>query len=77
LLLPPSLEELENRMKKRGDKPEKIKQRITMANQEIKQGQELAHYTVINQDLDRCVKEIADIIREVRKNLRGDNDNTI
>ena len=65
---PPSLEELEKRLRGRGDTPEdQISIRMERAKWEIAQS---AHYdsVVLNDDLDRCVAEILDIIQyEINK----------
>lgn len=66
-LMPPSIKDLRARMEKRGDDPAKIEQRLKLASLEIQQGKELASYLVINDDLFRCVNEVAGIIEKVRK----------
>jgi len=67
-ILPPSLEELRNRLIKRGTEDlETIERRITTAHKEIKHSSGYDYY-VINDDLTRAVNEIEGIIdREKRK----------
>ena len=65
---PPSLEELEHRLRSRGDTPEdQIAVRMARAKWEIAQSDHY-DYVVLNDDLDRCVAEILDIIDyEIKK----------
>ena len=65
---PPSLEELERRLRGRGDTPEEqIEVRMARAKWEIAQSDHY-DYVVVNDDLDRCVAEILDIIDyEIKK----------
>ena len=65
---PPSMEELERRLSGRGDTDEaQIQVRMTRAKWEIAQSDHY-DYVVLNDDLDRCVAEILDIIDyEIKK----------
>ena len=65
---PPSLQELERRLRGRGDTPEdQIQVRMTRAKWEIAQSDHY-DYVVLNDDFDRCVAEILDIIDyEIKK----------
>ena len=65
---PPSMEELERRLRGRGDTDEEqIQVRMTRAKWEIAQSDHY-DYVVLNDDLDRCVAEILDIIDyEIKK----------
>ena len=59
---PPSIAELENRLKKRGtETDEVIKRRLTQAKTEVNFIPDY-DYLVINDDLDECVKEMYGII---------------
>ena len=63
-IAPPSMEELERRLRSRGDTPEdQMEARIQRARWEIDQSPRYDH-VVVNDDLDRCVREILDIIAE-------------
>jgi len=66
-LLPPSLEELENRLDKRGSENNKSKNiRLKNARQELKEVHNY-DYEVINDNLSDTVKEIRKIILEEQK----------
>ncbi len=61
-IMPPSIEELECRLRGRGDTPEdQIVLRMERANWEIEQ-RSWYDYVVVNDDLDTCVNEILNII---------------
>ena len=63
-ITPPSMEELERRLRSRGDTPEdQIEDRLERARWEIAQSPKYDH-VVVNDELDRCVREILDIIAE-------------
>ncbi|MFW6251606.1 MAG: guanylate kinase [Halanaerobium sp.] len=66
-LVPPSLEELENRLDKRGSESDKSKNlRLNNARQELKEVHKY-DYEVINDSLSDAVKEIKRIIIEEQK----------
>ncbi len=72
-LLPPSLEELENRLTGRGtEAPEVIKKRLDTAKEELTYAQQF-DYTVINDDVERATKEILDIISNIKKERNKEN----
>ena len=61
-ITPPSFCELENRLRHRcTESDDEIKKRLAIADREMKQ---IEHYdaVVVNDDVDRCAKEIANII---------------
>lgn len=61
-LLPPSLEELKNRIKNRGtETPETLERRLNAAKSEIEIGKKY-QYVVINDTVDEAVKKIKAII---------------
>ena len=61
-LLPPSVEELERRLRSRGDtSEEQIKMRLERASWEMEQ-RSWYDYTVVNDDAKRCAEEILTII---------------
>ena len=63
-IMPPSVEELENRLRKRGDtSEEQIKIRLERARWEMDQSDWYDH-VVINDDADRCAEEILKIIAD-------------
>jgi guanylate kinase len=63
-IMPPSMEELENRLRKRGDtSPEQIAIRLERARWEMEQ-RSWYDYVVVNDDADRCAEEILKIIAD-------------
>ncbi|MBR2422745.1 MAG: guanylate kinase [Oscillospiraceae bacterium] len=61
-IAPPSLEELEKRLRSRGDtSEEQITKRLGRSQWEMEQGKKYDHY-VVNDQVEACVKEILDII---------------
>lgn len=62
-IVPPSLEELENRLRNRGtETDEVIKRRIETASKELKL-QDHYQYVVVNDEVSRAAEEIKNIIR--------------
>lgn len=65
-LLPPSIEVLEQRLRGRGTEPEDvIKKRLNTALSEISKSGEYK-YNVVNDDIDRAVEEILNIVSNER-----------
>ena len=63
-IMPPSFEELERRLRSRGDtSEEQIAMRLERAKWEMDQ-RFWYDYVVVNDDADRCANEILDIIAE-------------
>lgn len=63
-ILPPSIQELENRLKIRGTEDElSLKKRLDKANEEISFAEKF-DVRVVNEDLDRSVKELKSIIQK-------------
>ena len=64
-IAPPSVEELERRLRSRGDTPEdQIQVRLARAQWELEQAKQYNH-TVINDTVDNCADEILNIIARV------------
>ncbi len=64
-IMPPSIEELERRLRGRGDTPEdQIQMRMERALWEIEQ-RVWYDYIVVNDDADRCAQEILDILERL------------
>ncbi len=60
--MPPSVKELEKRLKGRGtDSPEKIKMRVDKAHEELKLADQF-DYIIINDNLDKAKEEAVRII---------------
>jgi guanylate kinase len=65
-LLPPSMEVLEERLAGRGtDSPEEVQKRLDLARTELESIRDF-DYAVVNDDLDRCVASVEEIIRAER-----------
>lgn len=73
LLVPPSVEALARRLSGRGTEDEEVRdRRLEAARAELAAAGEFDR-TVVNDDLDRCVAEVAEIIRRARDvDGRGD-----
>ena len=64
-IAPPSMEELERRLRSRGDtSPEQIETRLARAKWEMEQGAKY-DYVVVNEQVDACADEILKIIAQV------------
>lgn len=62
-LMPPSIEELEKRIRGRASDDEAtIQRRLTNARQEIEMSTPY-HYHVVNDDLERCVRDMMEIVK--------------
>lgn len=61
-VLPPSREEQERRLRGRGDPDDKVEQRVRKAEEEEPIGRSLADHIVVNDELERTVDEMLDII---------------
>ncbi len=62
LLVAPSREVQEARLRERGDDEEHVAQRLALADLEEAKGRALADAIVVNDDLDRAVAEVAGIL---------------
>ncbi len=65
-ILPPSMEELEHRMKLRGANMHDAEIRLKIAKEEMND-RFLYDYNVINDDLETCIKEVKQIIQDNNK----------
>jgi guanylate kinase len=63
---PPSAEEQERRLRGRGDPDEIVRRRLAKAAEEATAAAELGAVEVVNDDLERCVEEVAAIIASAR-----------
>ncbi len=70
LILPPSMGQLEDRLRKRGDSVAHIEQRLSSAPAELAKGHELASFVIVNDDVDRASGEILSILEELRRQRR-------
>jgi len=65
-VMPPSQEEQERRLRYRGDAEEVVQRRLAKAAEEADAAKGLDAIEVVNDDLERCVEEIASIIERAR-----------
>jgi guanylate kinase len=71
LILPPSMDQLEQRLRGRGDSPEHVAQRLSSTPHELARGHELADYVVVNDEVERAADEILSILEELRRHRRN------
>jgi guanylate kinase len=70
-ILPPSIEELERRMRSRGKDSEPVmRERLKNAEEELAHAGEFK-YVIINKDFDTARRELAEILRKERANPHG------
>lgn len=62
LLVPPTEEVQAERLRRRGDPPEKVAERLAVARAEIDRGRALGAVEVVNDDLDDAVAEVRRLI---------------
>ena len=65
-VVPPSRDEQERRLRGRGDPGDKVLARLKKAEVEEPIGRELADHVVVNDDLDRTVEEMLQLIESAR-----------
>ena len=70
LILPPSMERLEERLRVRGDDDDHVADRLQSAPEELEIGHKLASYVVVNDDVERASGEIISILEELRRQRR-------
>jgi guanylate kinase len=70
LLEPPSPEVQAERLRGRGDPPEQAEKRIAVAQAELAEGRRLGAVRIVNDDLDRTVRDV----RRLIERARGDRD---
>ena len=66
MVVPPSHDELERRMRRRGDPEDLIKARLELGKREETEGQALADHIVVNDDVARATEELAGIVNAHR-----------
>jgi guanylate kinase len=68
-LLAPSPEEQEARLRRRGDPPEKVRQRLAKAAEEADSGRELGASIIVNTHIDSTVEDMWTEIEKARVSL--------
>jgi guanylate kinase len=71
LVLAPSMADLENRLRGRGDSDDHVATRLSSTPHEVSKGHELATFTVVNDDVERTASEILSILEELRLERRN------
>jgi guanylate kinase len=67
LLVAPSREVQADRLRGRGDPEETVQRRLAKGEEELARGRALGAVEIVNDDLDRAVEELADIIEQARR----------
>ncbi len=74
-VLPPTMEELERRLRVRSTDPEEaILRRLAAARSEIERGVRAYDYLIVNDDLDRASEQLHAVVRHERARLAGARD---
>lgn len=71
LLVPPSREDQEARLRGRGDSEDHVRRRVDLGDSEFERGRRIADVVVVNDDLERTVDEFAGIVEEARRAAKG------
>lgn len=66
LVVPPSPEEAEARLRGRGDPEAHVRRRMEMAAHEVEVGRKIADYVIVNDDVDRAAGELAAAVEAAR-----------
>lgn len=67
MIVAPSRVVQENRLRGRGDDEESIARRLAVGEQEQAEGSRTADHVVVNDDVERAAREVADIIQQRRE----------
>jgi guanylate kinase len=70
LIVAPSMEHLETRLRGRGDSDDHVTKRLSSAPEEMARGQKIAQYVIVNDDVERSSGEILSILEELRQRRR-------
>ena len=63
---PPSRAEQERRMRARGDRDDDIRVRLDQADREEAEGRQFADHVIVNDDADRAVQDLRDVVERHR-----------
>ena len=67
LLVPPSVEVQKARLRARGDSEEHVAKRVALGQKEIAESADVVDVTIVNDDLDKAVEELAAIVDAARR----------
>ena len=67
LLIPPSIEAQEARLRARGDDAEHIAKRIALGQREVAESRDIVDATLVNDDLEKAVEDLAAIVEAARR----------
>jgi guanylate kinase len=70
LIVAPSMEHLEGRLRGRGDSDDHVTMRLSSAPAEMARGQKIAQHVIVNDDVQRSSEEILSILEELRQRRR-------
>ena len=70
LVVPPSPEHLEQRLRRRGDGDDHVRRRMASAPAELDAGRELADFVIVNDQVERASDEILSILEGLRRHRR-------
>ena len=68
-LMAPSAEEQEARLRRRGDPPDKVRQRLDKAAEEADAGRELGAAIIVNERIEETVEDMWTVIEKARAAL--------
>lgn len=71
LIEPPTMSELLDRLRSRGDSEEHIARRLSSTPNELERGRALADHVVVNDEIERASGEILSILEERRRQRRN------
>jgi guanylate kinase len=70
MVVPPSREVLEARLRGRGDDEVHVQARLASSDRELEIGHGFSPFVVVNDDLERATQEILSILEELRRTRR-------
>jgi guanylate kinase len=70
LILAPSMDRLEERLRARGDGASHVAKRLASAPMELERGRKIASYVIVNDDVERASSEILSILEQRRQQRR-------
>jgi guanylate kinase len=67
MLIPPSVEAQVERLRARGDSEEHVAKRVALGEKEIAEAGDVVDATIVNDDLDQAVSDLAAIVEAARR----------